>query len=530
MIRRESGRIRIAHLMIAMMMVASLLAAWFVHRPTVGESVGAGTSSLIAHSPIAIDGDGGFTNASGVTRGSGVSSDPYVIEGWEINVSAMIAIDGIRIYDTTAFFVIKNVYVHSNTNAANSGIQLHNVAHALILDSTLANAVAGLNCPSYGTDITVSNCTFEGCDCVMYITEDVEVLNCHFSSNDAGFQCRDSANVSIHDNTFQAPNVSLDIYNTSNCEMSRNTIGNCSVTGVRISASSDVTVQDSLIGLQVAPGTSPTCGVQIDQSTRVSLLNNRILSNPAQNIVSWGFSASFSDHLDMIGNRVVQIGGMFAAKCTNIAAYHNSFVNNLAPTDLRDVDDSKWDAGYPSGGNFWSDYRPEDKFSGLAQDVAGPDGIGDIAQFLDSSNKDRYPLMTDFLVPNTIPQASFALRPLVGDTSTTYRLDATSSRDNETLLNGLQLRWDFDGGGSWDTNWSTDLTTTHRFSSPGNYTVKLEVRDGGNLTSQYASIITVNERDDIVTILLVAAGIVCVVGVIAALLVLRKRGKGRNPA
>jgi len=43
-----------------------------------------------------------------------------------------------------------------------------------------------------------------------------------------------------------------------------------------------------------------------------------------------------------------------------------------------------WDDGYPSGGNYWSDY------SGV--DVNG-DGIGDTPYIIDADNQDRYPLM-----------------------------------------------------------------------------------------------------------------------------------------
>ncbi len=43
-----------------------------------------------------------------------------------------------------------------------------------------------------------------------------------------------------------------------------------------------------------------------------------------------------------------------------------------------------WDDGYPSGGNYWSDYKGVD---------ANGDGIGDTPHVIDEYNKDRYPLM-----------------------------------------------------------------------------------------------------------------------------------------
>src|SRR3990170_2421328 len=56
-------------------------------------------SGLTTHAPIVIVGNAEFTGANGVTGGSGTPSDPYIIEGWEINASAA---DGIAILYTTA--------------------------------------------------------------------------------------------------------------------------------------------------------------------------------------------------------------------------------------------------------------------------------------------------------------------------------------------------------------------------------------------------------------------------------------------
>jgi hypothetical protein len=46
-----------------------------------------------------------------------------------------------------------------------------------------------------------------------------------------------------------------------------------------------------------------------------------------------------------------------------------------------------WDDGYPSGGNYWSDYTGTD---------ANYDGIGDTPYTIDALNQDRYPLMGPF--------------------------------------------------------------------------------------------------------------------------------------
>jgi hypothetical protein len=45
---------------------------------------------------------------------------------------------------------------------------------------------------------------------------------------------------------------------------------------------------------------------------------------------------------------------------------------------------NSWDAGYPFGGNYWSDYDGGD---------SDGDGIGDTPYYIDEGNVDHYPLM-----------------------------------------------------------------------------------------------------------------------------------------
>jgi len=72
---------------------------------------------------------------------------------------------------------------------------------------------------------------------------------------------------------------------------------------------------------------------------------------------------------------------------TNII-YHNNFIANTDPVYVSPgVYANIWDNGYPSGGNYWSDYAGVD---------ANGDGIGDTPYIIDSNNRDRYPLMKPF--------------------------------------------------------------------------------------------------------------------------------------
>ena len=80
----------------------------------------------------------------------------------------------------------------------------------------------------------------------------------------------------------------------------------------------------------------------------------------------------------------------------------------------------------------------------------------------------------------------------VGETVT---FDASSSYDDIDEPAVLQVRWDFDGNGAWDTSWTTSKSTIHTFSQRGTYYALLEVRDSQGLTSLYSKSIYVGSSE-----------------------------------
>jgi parallel beta-helix repeat protein len=83
--------------------------------------------------------------------------------------------------------------------------------------------------------------------------------------------------------------------------------------------------------------------------------------------------------------------------CENNLIHRNGFYNNNGTgVQAYDNGSNDWDNGYPSGGNYWSDYIGVDFNSTAAQDVPPPDGFGDTPYYIigDKGARDRYPLIT----------------------------------------------------------------------------------------------------------------------------------------
>ena len=107
-----------------------------------------------------------------------------------------------------------------------------------------------------------------------------------------------------------------------------------------------------------------------------------------------GIQLEYSSANVILGNNIVgnEVSGVSFISSSNNVIYHNNFANNTYQFDaVKSV--NIWDDGYPSDGNYWSDYSGVDLFSGPYQNETGSDRIGDIPYTMDVDNVDNYPLI-----------------------------------------------------------------------------------------------------------------------------------------
>lgn len=86
---------------------------------------------------------------------------------------------------------------------------------------------------------------------------------------------------------------------------------------------------------------------------------------------------------------------LYLYSSSNNTVYYNNFITNQSRVSNQNSNNT-WDNGYPSGGNYWSNYTGVDTRSGPNQVETESDGISDTPYDIDENNQDRYPLMGPF--------------------------------------------------------------------------------------------------------------------------------------
>lgn len=128
-------------------------------------------NAYVKHGPVIIQNDNDFTKENGVARGSGNPYDPYVIDGWDIEVpkgpfklgtSTIYGVfSGITISATTRYFTIRNCYIHDGKEDSN-GIFLHDANNGNIENVKIERTTRGIY-SNWGTIESITNTTISNC-------------------------------------------------------------------------------------------------------------------------------------------------------------------------------------------------------------------------------------------------------------------------------------------------------------------------------------------------------------------------------
>ena len=97
----------------------------------------------------------------------------------------------------------------------------------------------------------------------------------------------------------------------------------------------------------------------------------------------------------------------------------------------------------------------------------------------------------DTITPNIKPVAVLDVMPAEGNIDTIFFFDASQSRDTSTAFEDLLFRFDFDGDGEWDTDFSNEYQQEFKYNQVGSYDAVLEVKDTDNLVADTSVLVKV---------------------------------------
>jgi parallel beta-helix repeat protein len=161
-----------------------------------------------------------------------------------------------------------------------------------------------------------------------------------------------------------------------------------------------------------------------------------------------------------IANNIIQncYYGIYLFNSTNNLIYHNNFINNTVQAYVTFNYTNAWDDGYPSGGNYWSEYTDVDQYSGPGQNITGSDGIWDNPYIINAHNQDNYPFAGNWTWDVEPPSISdLSQYPEIPDDLETVTITVIVT-DTESGVHNVTLSYSTDGGENW-TNVTMQKTT-----------------------------------------------------------------------
>lgn len=417
--RLTTNRHKVSAVAVAVVMFASFMAVLMSYSGPM--------ASLTYHAPISIASNDDFQDLYGFP-GSGTESDPYVIEGFEIYTNATDGTyAGIEVVGTTAHFVIRGVQINSTGDSMDTAVYLEDVSNATIESSRMNNTAYGFEIYDSDNvtvwDVTISNCTGE----LLYIEvcEDLSVTDSNFyaetnqwiwgygisrmivsgnevNGTDTGAYLSYVDNVTVDSNSFESCDYPILLYDSQYCEVTGNTMSGGSGEGITVGGSFMCEVSGNVVSEVSAPGiyssschdvlfSSNTisdcsaCGIFLAWTVDCVVYNNTLTNNDDTN------------HL---------AGGVYLEDCARILVYHNGFYGNT-PVQAYDYGGTgnRWNATYPTGGNYWDDYAGDD--------TSPVDGIGDTPYPIDANTEDSYPLMEPPTPSTPIPEFTSVIVPVL---------------------------------------------------------------------------------------------------------------------
>jgi parallel beta-helix repeat protein len=260
--------------------------------------------------------------------------------------------------------------------------------------------------------------------------------------NNDGVNATNLSNVTIENINVESFYWGIQLFNCSNCHVSKNNAtGN--LVGITVSLSSYVIISgnnvltNGFVGIEVGDYSNDNI-IVANNAVQNGLLTQSIsiTSVPGGGI----FVELYSDNNTVKENTIANdANGMYLAGATNTKIYHNNFENNTVQVytgSYGNGSNTVWNNPYPSGGNYWSDYLT--RYPNASE--IDNSGIWNTPYVIGTNNTDYYPLMKLWQPLSVVISPSSAIIDLGQSQNFTSNVSGgTSPYTYQWYLNGVAV-------------------------------------------------------------------------------------------
>jgi parallel beta-helix repeat protein len=392
-----------------------------------------------------IDGKGAGTTVQ--VTGNNVTFSGFTIQGSSAGYTLDGALSGIQVYQSSGNNISHNVvmdnYVGISLRQSSENTLTANIAYRNWYN--FAVDVSGDSFSQYDNYVDTSNTVGWDGKSIYYLKDESNVV-LGAQSNAGTIYLINCKNITVRDLSLTSNYYGIFLWNTT-CSYITNVTAtyNCD-SGIRLEQSNNNTIIANRLLNQV------WSGIRLMASWNNSIMWNDASSNwnegiysldsghnqIASNVMSHNMRGLYligsSDNtyiLDNLFSNNSEAGiTVYSSNCTMVenilkgnavgmivvpyyeVIYHNNFIQNNVQVFPINQGYNIWDDGYPSGGNYWSDYNGQDLFKGPYQNETGSDGIGDTPYVIGKNNQDHYPQMKINPI-SAIINASTSMEPAI---------------------------------------------------------------------------------------------------------------------